>query len=568
MRALVLSVLLLTLAIPAAGQTIGDYRRVDCGKLDGSQSVDSALSIVCGLTADQVGSLVGLAISPQATDQATLRRRLDDLLPATTQLSSTTVQSLFGSLAEAGVPPAQLRNRFAEIAQRHLDLLDELERTRGDDGPVQDLREAAAAALRANPANQDLALVRLDDARRLLRARHKDADREEAALMRAQAGIEETRLRFAAAARFYEEAADRLPNEDADARWLNLLLAGHRYQDDNRIVGDQSVFEDAIAAYRGALDVRPRAAEPTDWAMTQHSVGAALATLGTHERGTTKLEEAAAAFRAALTVYTRDRHPLRWAQTQNNLGRTLTTLGLRERSTERLEEAVAALQATLTERTRERAPLAWAETSNNLGDALLALGVRSFGSIKLREAIAAYRAALLEYDRSRFPLKWAMVHNNLGLALSHLGRRPNNAVKLESAIAAFRAALTERTRTRAPHDWAETQTNLGVALSRLGQLENGIAKLEEALAAFRAARTEHTRKRAPLDWARTRMGEGRTLLLIAARKRSLEDVVAAEAALHDAWSIYAAARPKHDEWFRAKINEARALSAALGAKEI
>ena len=91
---------------------------------------------------------------------------------------------------------------------------------------------------------------------------------------------------------------------------------------------------------------------------------------GERESGTARLEEAVAAYRAALEERTRERVPLDWAGTQNNLGNALSTLGERESGTARLEEAVAAYRAALEERTRERVPLDWAMTQNNLGNAL------------------------------------------------------------------------------------------------------------------------------------------------------------------------------------------------------
>jgi hypothetical protein len=50
-----------------------------------------------------------------------------------------------------------------------------------------------------------------------------------------------------------------------------------------------------------------------DWAITQNSLGVALATIG--ESGTARLEEAVAAYRAALKERTRGRVPLGWAMT-------------------------------------------------------------------------------------------------------------------------------------------------------------------------------------------------------------------------------------------------------------
>ena len=49
----------------------------------------------------------------------------------------------------------------------------------------------------------------------------------------------------------------------------------------------------------------------------------ALRRSGERESGTARLEEAVAAYRAALEERTRERVPLDWARTQNNLGNAL-----------------------------------------------------------------------------------------------------------------------------------------------------------------------------------------------------------------------------------------------------
>ncbi|QLH41082.1 MAG: tetratricopeptide repeat protein [Defluviicoccus sp.] len=92
--------------------------------------------------------------------------------------------------------------------------------------------------------------------------------------------------------------------------------------------------------------------------MTQNNLSNTLFRLGERESGTARLEDAVAAYRAALQEYTRERVPLQWAATQNNLGIALATLGERESDTARLEDAVAAYRAALQEYTRERVP--WA----------------------------------------------------------------------------------------------------------------------------------------------------------------------------------------------------------------
>jgi tetratricopeptide (TPR) repeat protein len=65
--------------------------------------------------------------------------------------------------------------------------------------------------------------------------------------------------------------------------------------------------------------------------------------IGERETGIERLEEAMTAYRAALNEYTRERVPLQWAATQNNLGLALWRLGERETGIERLEEARGAI---------------------------------------------------------------------------------------------------------------------------------------------------------------------------------------------------------------------------------
>jgi len=63
--------------------------------------------------------------------------------------------------------------------------------------------------------------------------------------------------------------------------------------------------------------------------MTQNNLGSALVRLGEQESGTVRLEQAVEAYRAALQERTRERVPLQWALTQNDLGTALASLGER-----------------------------------------------------------------------------------------------------------------------------------------------------------------------------------------------------------------------------------------------
>jgi tetratricopeptide (TPR) repeat protein len=277
-------------------------------------------------------------------------------------------------------------------------------------------------------------------------------------------------------------------------------------------------LEEAVEAYREALQELTRERVPLDWAWAQGNLGAVLEALGARETGTARLEDAVTAYRAALGERTRERVPLDWAATQANLGNALLSLGRRESGTARLDEAVAAYRAALEELTRERVPLDWAATQTDLGIALVMIGERESGTARLKEAVAAYRAALEELTRERVPLQWAATQMNLGSALARLGERESGTARLEEAVAAYRAALEERTRERVPLDWAATQNNLGNALAILGARESGTARLMQAVRAYRAALEENAREQVPLDWAETQNNLGNALFMLGERE--------------------------------------------------
>jgi tetratricopeptide (TPR) repeat protein len=332
-------------------------------------------------------------------------------------------------------------------------------------------------------------------------------------------------------------------NEDGrGGLWHALALAASVLGEQT---GESAWLEEAVAAYRAALEVHTRERVPLDWAMIHDNLGNALSRLGEREAGTDRLQEAVAAHRAALEVLTRERVPLDWAMTQNNLGAALQGLGEREDGTQRLQEAVAAFRAALEVRTRQRVPLCWAMTQNNLGLALQTLGAREDGTQGLQEAVAAFRAALEVRTRERVPLDWAMTQNNLGNALWTLGEREDGTQRLQDAVAAYRAALEVYTRERVPLQWATTQNNLGNALSNLGEREDGTQRLREAVAAYRAALEVRTRERGPLDWATTQNNLGTALETLGEREDGTEMLEQAVAAYSAALEVFRPAGASH-----------------------
>ncbi|MCP4307763.1 MAG: tetratricopeptide repeat protein, partial [bacterium] len=228
---------------------------------------------------------------------------------------------------------------------RHQELLVEIRKFSVRDPEVQRLRDQAAAALDADPPDHDTARQRLSEGRELVRSKRQaaasllaDQQREEAQLVRGQAQIETSRLRFADAAELFEEAASLWPDDDVKERYKDLISSADGWHEEGRDFGVNDALIESIRVHQIALDIRPRTTAPLDWATTQNNLGTALTSLGERESSTARLEEAMRAYEAALEERTRERVPLDWAATQNNLGTALTSLGQRESSTARLEE--------------------------------------------------------------------------------------------------------------------------------------------------------------------------------------------------------------------------------------
>ena len=138
----------------------------------------------------------------------------------------------------------------------------------------------------------------------------------------------------------YREALEEITRERVPLYWAttqnNLGVAffelGKRESGTGRL-------EEAVAAHRKALEERTRERVPLDWAMTQNNLGKALVSLGEREislgeresgSGTGRLEEAVAAYRKALEAITPEHSPHQWAMVQNNLDNALSRLCKRE----------------------------------------------------------------------------------------------------------------------------------------------------------------------------------------------------------------------------------------------
>jgi tetratricopeptide (TPR) repeat protein len=499
------------------------------------QQDPAALAVVVKVLTDQNAATTEARITAEREASA-LAEKL--------KLTTEAVIGFLRTLGEQNVPPEKITAKLIEIANQAVATRQRVAALEPDDPATKALVDQAKVELdKGHPDAASALLQHAEEAELASAAQARalaqqasaaaDARQLRAAKARESRGdVALTQLHYGEAAGLFGSAASLLPaGSSADRGRLLSRQADALYRQGSEF-GDNKALTDSIAIWKEISEQDyPRTKAPLDWAMSQNNLGNALATLGGRESGTAHLEDAVAAYRAALEERTRDRVPLDWAQTQNNLGNALWTLGERESGTARLEAAVAAYRAALEVRTRDRAPLDWAQTQNNLGTALWTLGTRESGTARLEEAVTAYRAALEERTRERAPLDWAMTQMNLGNALVVLGGRKKGTEQLAAAVAAYRSALEERTRERVPLEWAMTQENLGTALLVLGGRESGTTHLEEAVNAYRAALEERTRGRVPLEWAMTQVNLGAALEALGERESGTGHLKEAVAAL-------------------------------------
>jgi tetratricopeptide (TPR) repeat protein len=314
----------------------------------------------CGFTSAEVA---GLIASVPADDQKQITAQNEAILKLSGEIGLTegAVRAVLSSLGkdQATIPRERLADALSAEMGQILAMRQGLTRPNNDAPEIAALKQRAVAELDAGHfAEADRLLEDIHAREHAIdegRAKAVAAARADwLAALQAEADTSALLARSAlrqrngtrAVARF-DDGIRTLAPMDAEARWSYALDAATALQQFGDLAGNNIALAGAIRIWRVALVDVSRA--DNDWARTQNNLGTVLQTLGARENGTAHLEEAVTAFRAALEEWTRDWVPLNWAGAQNNLGLALQTLGQRESGTARLEAAVAAYRAALEE---------------------------------------------------------------------------------------------------------------------------------------------------------------------------------------------------------------------------
>ena len=256
-------------------------------------------------------------------------RRKRDEIAANLKIAQGAVDGFFQTLGEQNVPPEQLTSKLIEIASRFEATRQRLAALDPDDPATKALVDQAQVALgKGHPDEASALLQRVEEAelaaaaqaRTLAQQASAAADARQLHAAKAREGrgdVALTQLRYAEAAGHFGAAASLLPASSSSDRgpllWRQadaLYRQGDEFGDNAALINSITIWE------RISGREYPRDRVPLDWARTQMNLGNALSTLGERESGTARLEEAVAAYRAALEEWTRERVPLDWAMTQ------------------------------------------------------------------------------------------------------------------------------------------------------------------------------------------------------------------------------------------------------------
>jgi tetratricopeptide (TPR) repeat protein len=190
----------------------------------------------------------------------------------------------------------------------------------------------------AEVADEAFATWQAEEAKLQAERQRVEAERQRAAAQQGltilRGGLNQDLLRRNAASAARRIAAiNDLETPDPAARFAALRSVQDEWYARGRDQGLNLDLEVAIEIARVAL---ARAKDSDERGTTQNDLGTALSTLGERDSRAARLEEAVKAYRAALEEGTRERVPLDWAMTQMNLGNALMRLGERESGTARL----------------------------------------------------------------------------------------------------------------------------------------------------------------------------------------------------------------------------------------
>ena len=413
------------------------------------------------------------------------RRRLDGTpdelqtagsLAAVLGVRSGVIEHLFRRVSQEDVAPEDLADTLAAKAKRHMDLIAQLQALSMDAGFAQQWSTILAEVENGHYSNADHLAHALQDNRgadpRQPVAAGFVASDPLPSIEAVLGQIDFVDGANVEAAEHFHKAA-RLERENDRTSLGYLRLAANALYAEGTDKRDLEPLRQAAIIYRNLIEETPQQALPDEWAALQDDLGNTLLRIAARERNAPGFEDAIAAFEAALDVRTRQKDARLSALTRWHLGLALFRQGLVMNHTALFEKSLAAYETALSQIKRREMPVEWGLIQNEMGTVHLTCGTREQGGKHLDEAVAAFRRALEASHPDRRPLDWGAKQNNLGTALTALADREPGADKLEEAVQAFKASLAAYQEASAPFYIVGVRKNLARAEAMLESRQNG-----------------------------------------------------------------------------------------------
>ncbi|MBU0492294.1 MAG: tetratricopeptide repeat protein, partial [Chloroflexi bacterium] len=260
-------------------------------------------------------------------------------------------------------------------------------------------------------------------------------------------------------------------------------------------------IEEAIAAYRQALEVFPCEAMPIEWAIAMHGLANAFCIRIDGNRAE-NIEQAIDFHKQSLGVWEQQDQESNMAESLGDLA-TAYMNRIRGEPAENIEQAINAYQKSFKLTARESAPDRWARCLYNLGNTYLGR-IRGKPAENIDLAIAAYKQSLDVRTREHDPVAWARTKNVLGMAYTNRirGDPVENQIL---AIDTLQQALEVRTQQNRPFEWAATMHNLGRAYTECANLSADVREecLRRAIETYQQVLKVWTFENCPVSWAKT-----------------------------------------------------------------
>ena len=273
------------------------------------------------------------------------------------------------------------------------------------------------------------------------------------------------------------------PNEWACSLY-NLGLLKNCRQQLNR-VGTTNFHEQAIQAYKQALEINRKETNPQKWAQIHNNIGFTYYQLGIVTSGSNGLKyliRSGDEYEKSLNIYTRTKYPINYAQLQVNLGYLYYVKALKEpaNKTQHLSKAVDSLNNALeiykanniSSELSAEAHILLAEMILGKAKSNSAMKDNQYNN-KLKEGERLVKAALNVYSKSEYIQKWARAQTLLGNIYCEYaihGNGQNTIDNFNTAISFYQNSLEYIVYESNPKEWIDIQFKIGNIFNHLAEI--------------------------------------------------------------------------------------------------